>query len=409
MLKVDVREKNKFNTQHILPCLRVNSNGGAKKLAKIHFWQGNQACAEAAITAGCRFFAGYPITPASEIGEHLALRLPQEDGIAIQMEDELAALGAVVGASWAGAKAMTATSGPGFSLMQENIGYAFMTETPCVIVNVQRVGPSTGQATKCGQGDVMQARWGTHGDYASIVLSPNSVQEMFDLTIKAFNLAEKYRTPVILLADEIVAHMREPVTVPPSAKIDIVDRKKPKPTDKAFFGSKEIPPMPSLGQGFNVAVTGSTHNEYGIRYTADPAVHRHLVERLVEKIRKNATEILDVEDYNAKECEAGVISYGCASRAVYETVNLAKKRGINLGFLRLKTIWPFPDDIIQTIAKNAKILFVPEMNLGQIFYEVERAVHGAVPVIPVNKIGGGEMTTPEELLAKIVEGVKNVD
>jgi 2-oxoglutarate ferredoxin oxidoreductase subunit alpha len=378
-------------------------------LTNIHFWQGNQACAEAAITAGCRFFAGYPITPASEIAEHLALRLPQEDGIAIQMEDELAALGAVIGASWAGAKAMTATSGPGFSLMQENIGYAFMTETPCVIVNAQRVGPSTGQATKCGQGDVMQTRWGTHGDYASIVLSPNSVQEMFDLTIKAFNLAEKYRTPVILLADEITAHMREPVTVPSSNKIEIVDRKKPKPTDKAFFGSKEIPPMPPVGRGFNVAVTGSTHNEYGIRYTSDPAVHRHLVERLVGKIRKNATEILDIEDYNINKCEAAVISYGCTSRAIYETVNLAKKKRINLGFLRLKTIWPFPDDVIQAIAKNARILFVPEMNLGQIFYEVERAVHGMVPVIPVNKIGGGEMITPEELLAKVVEGVKNVD
>jgi 2-oxoglutarate ferredoxin oxidoreductase subunit alpha len=378
-------------------------------LTRIHFWQGNQACAEAAITAGCRFFAGYPITPASEIGEHLALRLPQEDSIAIQMEDELAALGAVIGASWAGAKTMTATSGPGFSLMQENIGYAFMTETPCVIVNVQRVGPSTGQATKCGQGDVMQARWGTHGDYASIVLSPNSVQEMFDLTIKAFNLAEKYRTPVILLADEIVAHMREPVTVPSSEKIEIVDRKKPKPTDKAFFGSKEIPPMPSVGQGFNVAVTGSTHNEYGIRYTADPAVHRRLVERLVEKIRRNARKIIDFEDYNIKNCEAGVISHGCTSRAVYETVDLAKKKGINLGFLRLKTIWPFPEDVVQTMAENAKILFVPEMNLGQIFYEVERAVHGSVPVVPVKKIGGGEMITPEELLAKVVRDVKNVD
>ena len=378
-------------------------------MTKIHFWQGNQACAEAAITAGCRFFAGYPITPSSEIAEHLALRLPQEGGIAIQMEDELASLGTVIGASWAGAKAMTATSGPGFSLMQENIGYAFMTETPCVIVNVQRTGPSTGQATKCGQGDVMQARWGTHGDYASIVLSPNSVQEMFDLTIKAFNLAEKYRTPVILLADEIVAHMREPITVPPSDNIEIVNRKKPRPTDKAFFGSKEMPPMPSVGQGFNVAVTGSTHNEHGIRYTADPTVHRRLVERLVGKIRKNASKIIDFEDYNIKNCEAGIVSYGCTSRAVYETIDLAKKKGTNLGFLRLKTIWPFPDDVLQTMANNAKILFVPEMNLGQVVYEVERAVHGAVPVVPVNKIGGGEMITPEELLAKVVRDIENVD
>ncbi len=378
-------------------------------MTKTHFWQGNQACAEAALTAGCRFFAGYPITPASEIAERLAMRLPQEGGIAIQMEDELAALGAVIGASWAGAKAMTATSGPGFSLMQENIGYAFMTETPCVIVNVQRAGPSTGQATKAGQGDIMQARWGTHGDYASIVLSPNSVQEMFNLTIRAFNLAEKYRTPVVLLADEIIAHMREPITVPPSDEIGIVNRKRPKRTEKAFFGSKEIPPMPSVGQGFNVAVTGSTHNEYGIRYTANPTVHRQLIERLVGKIRKNAGKIVDFEDCNIKNCEVGVISYGCTSRAVYETVDLAKKKEINLGFLRLKTIWPFPDDIVQKIAENAKKLLVPEMNLGQVFYEVERAVHGTVPVVPINKIGGGEMITPEELLAKVVMEVKNVD
>jgi len=378
-------------------------------LTKIHFWQGNEACAEAAIKAGCRFFAGYPITPASEIAERLALRLPQEGGIAIQMEDELASLGAVIGASWAGAKAMTATSGPGFSLMQENIGYAFMTETPCVIVNIQRVGPSTGQATKGAQGDVMQARWGTHGDCASIVLSPNSVQEMFNLTIKAFNLAEKYRTPVILLADEVVAHMREPITMPPPHKIEIVNRKKPKPTDKAFFGLQEIPPMPSVGRGFNAAVTGSTHNEYGIRYTADPTVHQRLVERLVGKITKNASKIIDFEDYNIKNCEVGIVSYGCTSRAVYETVDLAKKKKINLGFLRLKTVWPFPDDVVQTMAKNVKILFVPEMNLRQIFYEVERAVHGTAPVVSINKIGGGEMMTPEELLARIVKGVKKVD
>ncbi len=203
--------------------------------------------------------------------------------------------------------------------------------------------------------------------------------------------------------------MREPITVPSSDKIEIVNRKKPKPTDKAFFGSREIPPMPSVGQGFNVAVTGSTHNEYGIRYTADPAVHRRLVERLVGKIRRNASKILDFEDYNIKNCEAGVVSYGCTSRTVYETVDLAKKKGINLGFVRLKTIWPFPEDIVQATARKAKMLFVPEMNLGQIFYEVERAVHGTVPVVPINKIGGGEMITPEELLAKIVRDVKNVD
>jgi len=378
-------------------------------LIKVRFWQGNQACAEGAITAGCRFFAGYPITPATEIAEHLAWRLPQVSGIAIQMEDEMASLGAVIGASWAGAKAMTATSGPGFSLMQESIGYAFMTETPCVIVDVQRVGPSTGQATKCAQGDVMHARWGTHGDYSSIVLSPNSVQEMFDLTIRAFNLAEKHRTPVILLADEIIAHMRERIVVPPLEKVEIVNRRKPKPSDRTFFDSEEVQPMPSVGEGFNVPVTGSTHNEYGIRYTADPIVHSRLIENLVGKIRKNTDKIVDFENYNIKECEAGIVSYGCTSRAVYEIPDLAKKKKINVGFIRLKTLWPFPDDAVRSMAQNAKILFVPEMNLGQIFYEVERAVRGAVPAVPINKIGGGEMITPEELLRHVVRGVKNID
>ena len=374
-------------------------------MERTRFWQGNEACADGAMAAGCKFFAGYPITPASEIAEHLAERLPQVGGIAIQMEDELASLGAVIGASWAGAKAMTATSGPGFSLMQENIGYAFMTETPCVIVDVQRSGPSTGQATKCGQGDVMQARWGTHGDYMSIVLSPNSVQEMFDLTIKAFNLAEAYRTPVVLLADEIVAHMRERVVMPPPDEIEIVNRKKPKETQIAFFGSEEIPPMPSVGEGFNVPVTGSTHDERGYRHTADFLIHRKLVERLVGKIRRNALKIVDVESHNIEQCDVGVVSYGCTSRAVYETVGLAKEKGIEIGFIRLRTIWPFPDNIIQKIAQNAKAIFVPEMNLRQIFYEVERAAHSCAPVFFINKIGGGEMITPDELLSEILRRV----
>jgi len=365
------------------------------------FWQGNEACAEGAITAGCRFFAGYPITPSSEIAEHLALRLPQVGGIAIQMEDELASLGAVIGASCAGAKSMTATSGPGFSLMQENIGYAFMTEAPCVIVDVQRAGPATGQATKCGQGDVMQARWGTHGDYAAIVLSPNSVQEMFDMTIRAFNLAEKFRTPVVLLADEVIAHMREKIVLPPLDKVEIVNRRKPKPNEKAFFGLEDVPSMPSFGEGFNITVTGSTHDEYGIRATADPVIHRKLVERLVGKILRNVDEIVDYESYNVDKCNVGIISYGCTSRSVYETTELAEKEGIDAGLIRLKTIWPFPEKIVKKMTKNAKVVFVPEMNLRQIFYEVQRVVGDTVPIVPVNKIGGGEMITPEELLSEI--------
>jgi len=370
------------------------------------FWQGNEACAEAAITAGCRFFAGYPITPASEIAEHLSNRLPQIGGITIQMEDELASIGAVVGASWTGAKAMTATSGPGFDLMQETIGWAFMTETPCVIVDVQRLGPSTGQATKCGQGDVMQVRWGTHGDYSSIALSPNSVQEMFELTIRAFNLAEKYRTPVILLADEITAHMRERIIIPSSRNIKIINRRKPKPSEKAFFGLEEVPPMPAVGEGFNVAVTGSTHNEYGIRFTADPEVHRQLVERLNNKIQNHAEEIAEAETYNTKACEVGIVSFGYTSRAIYEAVETAKTEKMKVGYVRLKTLWPFPEKIVKQLAKTAEKIIVPEMNLKQIFYEVQRVTNGSAEVIPLNKIGGGELITPEELLGKIRESCK---
>ncbi len=370
---------------------------------RTHFWQGNEACAEAAIAAGCRFFAGYPITPASEIAEHMAKHLPKVRGIAIQMEDELASIGAVIGASWTGTKSMTATSGPGFSLMQEFIGYAFMTETPCVIVNMQRAGPSTGQATKCGQGDIMQARWGTHGDYTAIALSPNSVQEAFELTIKAFNLAEKYRTPVILLADEIIAHMREQLTIPPPEKIELINRRKPKSGEKAFFGLEEVPPMPAVGEGCNVTVTGSTHDEYGIRVTADPVVHRRLVERLNSKIQNHTDELADYEAQGIDTCQIGVVSYGCTSRGVYEAVEEAENKRIRTGYVRLKTLWPFPDKIIKKLAKSAKAIIVPEMNLKQIYYEVERATAGKAQVIPMNKIGGGELITPEELLAKIQE------
>ncbi|RJS80398.1 2-oxoacid:acceptor oxidoreductase subunit alpha [Candidatus Bathyarchaeota archaeon] len=369
----------------------------------VYFWQGNEACAEGAITAGCRFFAGYPITPASEIAEHMAKRLPQIGGIAIQMEDEMASIGAVIGASWAGAKAMTATSGPGFSLMQESIGYAFMTETPCVVVDVQRLGPSTGQATKCGQGDVMQSRWGTHGDHAAIVLAPNSVQEMFDLTIKAFNLAEKYRTPVIILADATIAHMREKITVPSLEEIEIINRKKPEADEKAFFGFEEVPPMPAVGEGFNVPVTGSTHNEYGIRFTADPMVHRKLVERLNSKIENHVEEIAEVETYNFDDCKIGIVSFGCTSRAVPEAVEEAEKRGVKAGYIRLKTIWPFPEKKVEIMAEKAETIIVPEINLKQLFYEVERASKGLAKVVPLNKIGGGELITPEELLNKILE------
>jgi 2-oxoglutarate ferredoxin oxidoreductase subunit alpha len=321
------------------------------------------------------------------------------------MEDELASIGAIMGASWGGRKAMTATSGPGFSLMQETIGWGFMSETPCIIVDVQRVGPGTGQATKCSQGDVMQARWGTHGDYCAIALSPNSVQEMFELTIRAFNLAEKYRTPVILLADETIAHVREKLTVPPIERIEIINRKKPKVGDKAFFGLEDVAPMPSVGEGFNVAVTASTHDEYGVRFTQDAAVHRRMVTKLNAKINNNVEDIVEVENHNVENCDVGVVSYGCTSRAVYEAVEQAEAKGIKVGHVRLKTIWPFPDKQVKRLSESAKRIIVPEMNLGQICREVQRVACGA-NVIPFNKIGGGELITPEEVLEEIVKGGK---
>jgi 2-oxoglutarate ferredoxin oxidoreductase subunit alpha len=372
---------------------------------RTHFWSGNEACVEAAIIVGCRFFAGYPISPSNEIPEGLSERLPRVDGIFMQMEDELASIGAVMGASWAGRKAMTATSGPGFSLMQETIGWGFMTETPCVIVDVQRVGPGTGQATKCAQGDVMQARWGTHGDYAAIALSPNSVQEMFELTIRAFNLAEKYRTPVILLADETIAHVREQITVPPLESIEIVNRKKPETGETAFFGLEEVAPMPAVGEGFNVAVTASTHDEHGVRFTQDPAVHRRMVERLNAKINNHAEDIVEVECYNVDDCKVGIVSFGCTSRAVYEAVERAETMGIKTGYVRLKTVWPFPDKAVKRLAETAERIIVPEMNLGQVAGEVQRVACRA-EIIKLDKIGGGELITPEEVLEKIVEGGK---
>lgn len=370
-----------------------------------YFWSGNEACVEAAIIAGCQFFAGYPISPSNEIPEGLSERLPKVDGIFMQMEDELASIGAVMGASWAGKKAMTATSGPGFSLMQETIGWGFMTETPCVIVDVQRVGPGTGQATKCAQGDLMQARWGTHGDYAAIALSPNSVQEMFDLTIRAFNLAEKYRTPVVLLADETIAHVREQITVPPLKSLEIVNRKKPKTGETEFFGLEEVAPMPAVGEGFNVAVTASTHDERGVRFTQDATVHRRMLESLNAKIDGHAGDIVEVESHNVDDCRVGIVSFGCTSRAVYEAVERAEALGTKTGYIRLKTVWPFPDEAVRRLAKSAERIIVPEMNLGQVAREVQR-VACKTEIVKLNKIGGGELITPEEVFNKIVEGGK---
>ena len=372
----------------------------ATETVAARFWSGNEACVEGALTAGCRFFAGYPITPANEISELLSARMPRVGGLFMQMEDELASIGAVMGASWAGRKAMTATSGPGFSLMQETMGWGFMTETPCVVVDVQRAGPGTGQATKSAQGDFMQARWGTHGDYSAVVLSPNSAQEMFELTIRAFNLSERYRTPVVLLADETIAHVREQVTIPPQESIEVVNRKHPEPGDNGFFGSEGVAPMPAVGEGFNVAVTASTHDEAGMRFTQGAAIHRRMIKALNEKINGHRQDIIETEGFNLEDCDVGIVSFGCTSRSVYEAAERARAVGVRVGYLRLKTVWPFPENEVLRLAQSAKRIIVPELNLGQLAREVERVA--GRKVVRLNKIGGGELITPEEILERML-------
>ena len=362
---------------------------------KTLFMQGDIACAYGALFAECNFFAGYPITPTSEVAEQIALEIPNVGGYYIQMEDEIASIGAVIGAVWAGAKAMTATSGPGFSLMQENIGYAIMTETPCVIIDVQRSGPSTGQATKPAQGDVMQARWGTHGDHEIIALSPSSVQECLNLTIDCFNLAEEYRTPVILLADGELGHMREKIVMPDPEKIKLVPRKFAKPGE-LIFGGKLIPPMTEFGKGTFVHVTGSTHKENGMRDVQTQKVHEKLVTRLYDKIDKNRDKITRVEKDYIPDADSAVVTYGVTARPAKGAVIEARRKGKKIDFLRLITIWPFSGDTVRELGKRVKKIFVPEMNLGQLSREIERFVD--CEVIPISKIGGISHTIDEILL-----------
>ncbi len=355
-----------------------------------HFMQGDYACAEGAIAAGCRFFAGYPITPATEISERMAQRLPEVGGTYVQMEDELSSMAAVIGASYAGLKAMTATSGPGFSLMQENIGLAVMTETPCVVVDIMRGGPSTGQPTKPSQQDVMQAKWGSHGDYEIIALAPSSVQEMFDLTIEAFNLSEIYRTPVFVLADEIIGHMSERVVIPPKEEIKLRDRKKPQSAPEKYipFQPDEdlIPPMACFGEGYHFYATGLTHDETGHPRTSSAKAQQKLVQRLCDKIRKNAERIIKVQETMLEDAEVAVVAYGITSRAAISAVRKAREAGIRAGLLRLVTLWPFPEKQVSKVAKQVDMIVVPEMNYGQIVREVERAAK-ETPVIFLSKLG----------------------
>jgi len=372
-------------------------------LTGAHFMNGDIACAEGAIAAGCKFFAGYPITPATEIAEHLSQRMPEIGGIYIQMEDEIASMAAVIGASYAGLKAMTATSGPGFSLMQENIGLAVMTEAPCVIVDVMRGGPSTGQPTLPGQQDVMQAKWGSHGDYEIVALAPSSVQEMFDLTIEAFNLSETYRVPTILLADEVVGHMWEKVMIPPTEKIKVVNRKKPNVPPEEYMpfmpDDDLVPPMACFGEGFSFHATGLTHDEHGYPKTQSSEIQERLVKRLCDKIRINADKIIRAEEVTLEDADVVVVAYGIVARSALSAVRKARGEGIRAGLLRPITLWPFPEKAVAKIAKQAKKIVVPEMNCGQLVREVERSAK-ETPVVFLSKLGE-DPHTPTEILEAI--------
>lgn len=351
--------------------------------------QGNIACAEGALAAGCRFFGGYPITPSTEIAEHMAQKLPRYNGVFIQMEDELASMASIIGASWTGVRSMTATSGPGFSLMMENIGFAIMTETPCVVVNIQRGGPSTGQPTMGAQGDMMQCRFGSHGDYSVIALSPSSVQEMYELTVKAFNLADEFRVPVFLMSDEIVGHMRERIDIP-----DEVPRTERKPLVKGTLpfhaDSDLVPGFPRFGQGYGVHVTGLTHDERGYPCATEPGLHEDLVVRLVKKVESARDRIADYSVTNP-DAKTVFISYGPPTRSVRQVIKDLGRDDI--GHLNLRVVWPFPESALHQFPSAERFL-VPELNLGQMAREIERYVDQ--PVISIPKIGGN-LHSPEEL------------
>ncbi|OGP48115.1 MAG: 2-oxoglutarate synthase subunit alpha [Deltaproteobacteria bacterium RBG_13_51_10] len=383
-------------------------NNQKKPEPKAQLMQGNEACAEGALRAGCRFFAGYPITPASEIAERLSYQLPQVDGTFIQMEDEIASMGAVIGASLAGVKSMTATSGPGFSLMQENLGFACMAEVPCVVVNVMRGGPSTGLPTNPSQGDVMQARWGTHGDHPIIVLSPTSVMECFSLTVKAFNYSEKYRTPVILLMDEVVAHMREKVVLPDASEVEVIDRVKPSvppewylPYEDTSFG---VPPMGIFGEGYRYHVTGLVHDIRGFPTLRQDEIEPFLL-RLFRKISTHFNDIQLFENFFIEDADLVIVAFGCTARSAHRAMVEARARGMKVGLLKLITLWPFPRRFVEPLTQAGKTLLVPEMNMGQISREVKRVNQGMTEVITVNKIDG-TMITPQEILEKIEEEMK---
>jgi 2-oxoglutarate ferredoxin oxidoreductase subunit alpha len=377
-------------------------------LTGAHYLDGDHACAEGAIAAGCRFFAGYPITPSTEVAERIAERFPFIGGTFIQMEDELASIAAVLGASWAGTKSMTVTSGPGFSLMMENIGLGMMTETPCVVVNVQRGGPSTGLPTLTGQQDMMQARWGSHGDYEVIALSPSSPQECFDLAITCFNLSEKYRLPVLFMMDECVGHMTEKVVIPPPDRLQVLPRRwyrGPKENYQPYQPDPDgVPPMVRAGDDYRFHITGLTHDRRG--YPVINAECQQLcVSRLVDKIRNNVNDIIMLEEDQTEDADVIVVAYGISARVAFKAVSDARSRGVRVGMLRLITVWPFPQERIAQLAAETKALVMPEINCGQMYRELERAAAGrcATKLVPHC---GGWVHDPEQILDAIMAGAQ---
>lgn len=377
---------------------------------KVQFQQGDMAVAYGALLAGVGFFGGYPITPASEVAEGIARLLPRVKGTFIQMEDEIGSIAAVIGASWGGIKSMTATSGPGFSLMMENYGYAIMTETPCVIANVQRTGPSTGQPTLGAQGDMMQVRWGSHGDMEAIALCPSTVQECLDMTIECFNLSEKYRHPVCLMTDGEVGHLREKVVIPDEDEMELIERvpatiEKDKyiPFTNSQTRDSKVPDFAVFGTGYHTYVTGLTHNTMGLPATDKPKDHEELIMRIITKISDDREKLTNVERIELDDAEIAFVTFGASARPAESVIDAARKKGIKVGMLRLKLVWPFPRKVINELSKQVHTIIVPEMNLGQMVHPITEYAEGDCKVVSAPKVGG-EMHLPEEILG-ILEGL----
>ncbi|MDO9508100.1 MAG: 2-oxoacid:acceptor oxidoreductase subunit alpha [Thermovirgaceae bacterium] len=375
-------------------------------MPRVEFWQGNVSLAYGALAAGCRFFGGYPITPSSEIAETMAEKLPTLNGRFIQMEDEIAGIAATIGGSVAGYKAMTATSGPGFSLKQENMGLAYMAEIPIVIVDVMRGGPSTGLPTSIAQQDVMQARWGSHGDHGTIAYAPSSVQECYEIAIKAFNMAERFRQPVLIMSDEVLGHMREKVVVPEEGSLPIVNRKRPTCDPGEFIPYKpdqadNLPPMASFGDGYRWHITGLTHNEWGFPTNCAEEIAKKCA-RLMDKVSAYRDDIVEYETESVDDAKIIVVAYGSVARTALSAVRQARKNGLKVGYFRPITLWPFPDREIETLAEKAGTVLVPELNFGQMVLEVERAIHGKAGVVQMSLVNG-ELFQPSEILKKIEE------